>query len=37
MVRVPVPEHFAIHKLIVAQLRSTASAKPENDRGRRLL
>ena len=31
MVRVPVPERFAVHKLIVSQLRSTASAKPEKD------
>ena len=31
MVRVPAPERFAVHKLIVSQLRSTASAKPEKD------
>ena len=31
MVRVPVPERFAVHKLIVSQLRSTASVKPEKD------
>ena len=31
MVRVPVPERFAVHKLIVSQLRSTASAKPVKD------
>lgn len=31
MVRVPVPERLAVHKLIVSQLRSTASAKPEKD------
>ena len=31
MVRVPVPERFAAHKLIVSQLRSTASAKPDKD------
>lgn len=31
MVRVPIPERFAVHKLIVSQLRSTASAKPEKD------
>jgi hypothetical protein len=30
-VRVPTPERFAIHKLIVSQLRRTASAKPEKD------
>ncbi len=30
-VRVPAPERFAAHKLIVSQLRSTASAKPEKD------
>lgn len=30
-VRVPAPERFAVHKLIVSQLRSTASAKPEKD------
>ncbi|HEV2442624.1 MAG TPA: GSU2403 family nucleotidyltransferase fold protein [Steroidobacteraceae bacterium] len=31
MVRVPAPERFAAHKLIVSQLRSRASAKPEKD------
>lgn len=31
MVRVPTPERFAVHKLIVSQLRSTASAKPGKD------
>jgi hypothetical protein len=31
MVRVPAPERFAVHKLIVSQLRSTASVKPEKD------
>jgi hypothetical protein len=31
MVRVPVPERFAVHKLIVSQLRSTGSTKPEKD------
>ncbi|MGH9624166.1 MAG: GSU2403 family nucleotidyltransferase fold protein [Bryobacteraceae bacterium] len=30
-VRVPVPERFAVHKLIVSQLRSTASVKSEKD------
>lgn len=30
-VRVPVPERLAVHKLIVSQLRGTASAKPEKD------
>jgi len=30
-VRVPAPERLAVHKLIVSQLRSTASAKPEKD------
>lgn len=31
MVRVPAPERVAVHKLIVSQLRGTASAKPEKD------
>jgi hypothetical protein len=31
MVQVPVAERFAVHKLIVSQLRGTASAKPEKD------
>jgi hypothetical protein len=31
LVRVPVPERYAIHKLIVAQLRHKTSAKPEKD------
>ena len=31
MARVPVPERYAIHKLIVSQLRNKASSKPEKD------
>ena len=31
LVRVPTPERLAVHKLIVSQLRSTASAKPDKD------
>lgn len=31
MVRVPTPERLAAHKLVVSQLRSTASTKPEKD------
>jgi hypothetical protein len=31
LVRVPVPERFAIHKLIVSQLRHKSSSKPEKD------
>lgn len=31
MVRVPAPERFAVHKLVVSQLRNTASAKPDKD------
>jgi hypothetical protein len=31
LVRVPVPERYAIHKLIVAQLRDKTSARPEKD------
>jgi hypothetical protein len=31
MVRVPVPERYAIHKLIVSQLRGTASSKTAKD------
>jgi len=31
MVRVPVPERYAIHKLIVSQLRNESSSKPEKD------
>jgi hypothetical protein len=31
MVRVPAPERLAAHKLIVSQLRHTASAKPQKD------
>lgn len=30
-VRVPAPERLAVHKLIVSQLRHTASTKPEKD------
>ena len=31
MVRVPVPERYAVHKLIVSQLRAKVSSKPEKD------
>src|SRR5262249_1742959 len=31
MVRVPVPERYAIHKMIVSQLRHKTSSKPEKD------
>ena len=31
MVRVPVPERYAIYKLIVSQLRGTTGSKPEKD------
>jgi hypothetical protein len=31
MVRVPTPERLAVHKLVVSQLRSKVSAKPEKD------
>lgn len=31
LVRVPVPERYAIHKLIVSQLRNKTSSKPEKD------
>jgi len=31
MVRVPAPERLAVHKLVVSQLRNTASAKPDKD------
>ena len=31
MVRVPVPERYAIHKLIVSQLRNKTSGKPDKD------
>lgn len=31
MVRVPVPERYALHKLIVSQLRAKTSSKPEKD------
>lgn len=31
LVRVPAPERLAVHKLVVSQLRSRASAKPEKD------
>lgn len=31
LVRVPAPERLAVHKLIVSQLRNTASVKPEKD------
>jgi hypothetical protein len=31
MVRVHVPERYAIHKLIVSQLRAKVSSKPEKD------
>jgi len=30
MVRVPVPERYAVHKLIVSQLRAKNNSKPEN-------
>jgi hypothetical protein len=30
-VRVPVPERYAVHKLIVSQLRNKTSSKPEKD------
>jgi hypothetical protein len=30
-VRVPIPERYAIHKLIVSQLRTKTSSKPEKD------
>ena len=30
-VRVPVPERYAVHKLIVSQLRARTSSKPERD------
>jgi hypothetical protein len=30
-VRVPVPERYAVHKMIVSQLRSKSSSKPEKD------
>lgn len=33
MIRVPVPERYAVHKLIVSQLRGTTSSKPEKDLG----
>lgn len=31
MVRVPVPERYAVHKMIVSQLRAKTSSKPEKD------
>jgi hypothetical protein len=31
MVRVPLPERYALHKLIVSQLRAKTSSKPEKD------
>lgn len=31
LVRVPVPERYAVHKLIVSQLRAKTSSKPEKD------
>lgn len=31
LVRVPMPERYALHKLIVSQLRSKTSSKPEKD------
>jgi len=31
LVRGPAPERLAVHKLVVSQLRNTASAKPEKD------
>lgn len=31
LVRTPTPERYAVHKLIVSQLRDKASSKPEND------
>jgi hypothetical protein len=31
LVRVPVPERYAIHKLVVSQLRSKSSSKPGKD------
>ena len=31
MVRVPVPERYAVHKLIVSRLRAKSSSKPEKD------
>jgi hypothetical protein len=31
MVRVPVPERYALHKLIVSQLRAKTSTKSEKD------
>ena len=31
MARVPVPERYAVHKLIVSQLRAKTSGKPEKD------
>ncbi len=31
MVRVPVPERYAVHKLIVSQLRTKTTGKPEKD------
>lgn len=30
-VRVPLPEYFAVHKLLVSQLRANRGAKPEKD------
>lgn len=30
-VRVPVPERFAVHKLVVSQLRGSAGSKPDKD------
>jgi hypothetical protein len=31
LVRVPVPERYAVHKLMVSQLRDKSSSKPEKD------
>jgi hypothetical protein len=31
LVRVPVPERYSIHKLVVSQLRTKSSSKPEKD------
>jgi hypothetical protein len=31
MVRVPVPERYAVHKLVVSQLRDKTSSKSEKD------
>ena len=31
LVRVPVPERYAIHKLVVSRLRTKTTSKPEKD------